>query len=59
MPHYGVRRERFAWAVDNSPAPGAVAYADSAHMAEISAFAALGREGMKVLPEAGIHPPEV
>ncbi|MEV7786145.1 diaminopimelate epimerase [Streptomyces sp. NPDC088106] len=38
---------------------GPVTYEGAAHMAEISAFAELSRENMKVLHEAGIHPTEV
>ncbi|WP_442803421.1 diaminopimelate epimerase [Streptomyces pseudogriseolus] len=38
---------------------GPVSYEGAAHMAEISAFAELSRENMKVLHEAGVHPTEV
>ncbi|MBT3154811.1 hypothetical protein HTV45_28725 [Streptomyces sp. CHD11] len=38
---------------------GPVTYEGAAHMAEISAFAELSRENMKVLHEAGVHPTEV
>ncbi|WPP30546.1 diaminopimelate epimerase [Streptomyces sp. CL7] len=38
---------------------GPVSYEGAAHMAEISAFAELSQENMKVLHEAGVHPTEV